>query len=76
MYKREEDLRFISVYIEAVINAPLMHLFAVLGEVELFTSWVPITAESKIIASLTHLRKLGYFLNNFPWPMYRRETFL
>lgn len=40
-YRQEEGLPGITLYLEAVINAPLLNLFAVLGEVQLFKEWVP-----------------------------------
>lgn len=75
-YKHEKDLQGITIYLEAVIEAPMINLFTVIGEVGLFKHWVPITKESKIIGEVSHLRKCCYIKNNFPWPFTNREIFL
>lgn len=41
-YKQEEGMDGITVYLEAVVNAPLIHMFAILGEVQLFKSFIPL----------------------------------
>lgn len=65
-----------SLYLEGIINAPLINLFSVLCEVELFKEWIPITKESKVMYDLSHLRKMAYFKNNLPFPFANREIFL
>ena len=65
-----------TVYMEQVIDAPILHLISVLGEVELFKSWVPLTERSDLLAEVSHLRKLGYFRANLHWPLTKREMFV
>lgn len=64
------------MYFEKVFEAPVINLVAVLSEVALFKEWVPITKQSEILTEVSHLRKLGYFRNNLPWPFAEREVFL
>ena len=75
-YKQEAGLNQLTLYLEQVIEAPLINLFAILGEVQLFKNWVPMTKQSDIISEISHLRKLAYFKNNLPWPFHQREIFL
>ena len=65
-----------SLYLEGIINAPLLNLFTVLGEVELFKDWIPITKESRMMFEISHLRKMAYIKNNLPFPFSNREIFL
>ncbi len=42
-YKQEEGVKSLTLYLEDVIEAPLINLFAILGEVQLFKNWIPMT---------------------------------
>ena len=75
-YKNEPHIRSMSLYLECVINAPMMNLFAVMGEVDLFKTWIPLTHDSKILFEVSHLRKMASIVNNLPWPFNRRESFI
>lgn len=75
-YKKEEGFNGLTIYMEGVINAPLINLFSVLAEVELFKDFVPTIQQSNLLASVSHLRKLVYFKNGLPWPFNNREIFL
>ena len=69
-------MKGLTMYLEAEFEAPLINLFAVLAEVQLFKSWIPITKKSDLIGEVSHLRKLAYFRNNLPWPFSDREITL
>ena len=75
-YKQEKSLKTITIYLEGVVEAPMIHLFSVMGEVELFKNWVPLTKKSNLLGEVSHLRKICYILNNLPWPFSNREIFL
>jgi len=76
LYKKEEGLDPITVYIEGTIKAPAINLIAVMAEIDLFKEWVPDTEISEIIKEVTPLRKSIYMVNTLPWPMWRRELFI
>lgn len=66
----------LTLYLEQLIEAPLLNLFAILGEVDLFKHWVPLTKKSDIKGEYSHLRKLAYFVHKLPWPFVARECFI
>lgn len=63
-YKKEEGLAPITCFIEGIINAPMINVLAVVGEVEHFKEWMPITPVSDILIELTPMRKLLYIRNS------------
>lgn len=75
-YRQEEGLKIISLFIEGIINAPLINIMALLAEVDLFNEWVPLCKESKLVGEFSHLRKLAYFKHNLPWPFTQREMYI
>jgi len=60
-YRHEEGVKSMSLYIEGVIDAPLMNLLLVLAEVELFKTFIPMIKESRMEGDYSHLRKMAYF---------------
>lgn len=75
-YRQEPGFPGITLYMEGVIKAPLMNMFAVLAEVQLFKDWIPMTKKSELLGEVSHLRKLAYIRNNLPWPFTDREIFI
>ena len=63
-YKKEEGLSPVTCYIEGVINAPLINVITIMGEVELFKNWMPITPVSEVLKEVTPFRKLLYVRNS------------
>lgn len=54
-------MKGLTLYLEAEFEAPLINLFSLLAEVQLFKSWVPMTKKSEVMGSVSHLRKMAYF---------------
>lgn len=72
-YKKEEGLSSLTCFMEGMINAPMINVATILGEVELYKEWLPITPVSDIIKELTPMRKLIYIKNALQWPCWNRE---
>ena len=75
-YRQEPGLKGLTVYLEGVVNAPIMNLLAVISEIELFKEWLPVIKQSQMLHSVSHFRKLAYFRYKLPWPLKSREIFL
>jgi hypothetical protein len=67
-YKHEDGFNQLTLYIEEVLEAPMLNLFAVLGEAQLFKNWIPMMKQSDMVAEVSYLRKLAYFRVKLPWP--------
>lgn len=63
-YKKEEGLSPVTCYIEGMINAPMLDVLTIVGEVDMFKEWMPITPVSDILRELTPFRKLLYVRNS------------
>mmetsp|Transcript_11310 Transcript_11310/g.11345 ORF Transcript_11310/g.11345 Transcript_11310/m.11345 type:complete len:135 (-) Transcript_11310:336-740(-) len=75
-YKKEEGLSPLTVFIEGMINAPVMNVIAIVGTVDLYKDWMPITPVSDILKEVTHFRKLLYLKNTAQWPCWDRESII
>lgn len=75
-YKQEEGLSPITCYLEGIINASVLNVGLIMGDVEGYKDWLPITPISDILKSVTHFRKLMYIRNALQWPMWHREIFV
>ncbi|TNV77941.1 hypothetical protein FGO68_gene8534 [Halteria grandinella] len=76
-YQRFKDKPHSKIlYVEEVFECPLLNIFAVMGEAQLFKNWVPMMKQSEIVADVSHLRKLAYFRVALPWPFEQRECYL
>ena len=75
-YKQEEGLSPITCFIEGVINAPLINVLTIIGSVEQFKEWMPITPISTVLKEVTPFRKLLYLRNALQWPFWHREIFV
>ncbi|CDW81454.1 protein kinase domain protein [Stylonychia lemnae] len=75
-YRQEQGFKGLTLYLEVEFKSPLMNLFTILAEVDLFQKWIPFTAKSELKGSVSHLRKLAYLKQNFPFPMSAREVYL
>ena len=69
-------MKGITLYLEAEFEAPIMNIFTILAECQLFKDWIPMTKKSEVLGSVSHLRKMAYFRQNLLWPMSDREIFL
>lgn len=65
-----------SIYLEGIVNAPMINLMALLCEVDLFKEWVPLMKKANLVGEYSHLRKLAYFKVGLPWPFSDREIYL
>eukprot|EP00349_Pseudokeronopsis_sp_Brazil_P001029 CAMPEP_0202963002 /NCGR_PEP_ID=MMETSP1396-20130829/7011_1 /ASSEMBLY_ACC=CAM_ASM_000872 /TAXON_ID= /ORGANISM="Pseudokeronopsis sp., Strain Brazil" /LENGTH=221 /DNA_ID=CAMNT_0049683889 /DNA_START=94 /DNA_END=759 /DNA_ORIENTATION=+ len=75
-YKKDEQLSPITVYIEGIINAPLVNVLAIVADPEGYKDWMPITPVSTILKEVTPFRKLLYMRNTVQWPLWDRESFI
>lgn len=75
-YKQEEGVESLTIYLEANINAPLLNLFTIISEVQLFKNFIPLMKQSDIVGEVSPLRKMVYFRQYLPWPLKQRECFL
>ncbi len=75
-YKFEAGSYLCSLYLEKVIDAPMINLMAVLAEAQLYKDWVPMTRKSEIIGSVSHFRKAALFEYGLPWPLYPRSMII
>lgn len=57
-YKKEEGKNFITQYVEAVIEAPIINILLLSNEGDLHSTWIPNMASAKIIRSLSPFRTL------------------
>lgn len=48
---------------EGVVNAPMINVATILGEVEEYKEWMPITPVSDVHKEITPMRKLLYIRN-------------
>ena len=48
---------------EGIVNAPMINIAAILGEVGEYKDWMPITPVSDVLKELTPMRKLIYIRN-------------
>lgn len=63
-YKKEEGLSPVTCYIEGIINAPIMDVLTIMGEVDMYKNWMPITPISIVLKEITPFRKLLYIKNS------------
>jgi|LauGreDrversion4_2_1035121.scaffolds.fasta_scaffold196614_2 hypothetical protein len=75
-YKFEPGSYLCSLYLEKVIEAPMINLMSILAEAQLYNQWVPMTRKSEVIASVSHFRKAGLFEYSLPWPLYPRSMLI
>jgi hypothetical protein len=69
-------MKMVCCFIEGIVNAPMMNVVTIIGEVEQYKQWMPITPISDVLHSLTPVRKLVYLKNTLQWPFWSREIFL
>lgn len=66
----------VTCYMEGIVNSPMINVATILGEVEEYKEWMPITPVSKVQKEVTHMRKLLYIRNSLQWPCRHREIFV
>jgi hypothetical protein len=54
----------------------MLDVVTIMGEVEMFKEWMPITPVSTVLKELTPFRKLLYMRNTLQWPLWHREIFV
>ena len=74
-YKKEKNLKTLTIYLEGIIEAPLLSQIALIAEVDLFKKWAPLTKKSNQLEEISHMRKMCYILLDFPWPFSNREVY-
>jgi hypothetical protein len=62
-----------SFMIEAVLDAPVLNVVAVINEVDLYSSWMPGLSHSMQLNSLSMFEKIIYLDYAIPWPLANRE---
>lgn len=67
-FRNEQGIKSITMYLEQVIDAPLLNLFALLSEIDLFKNWMPGTDSTTFIADISPFRKCAHFKSSMPWP--------
>lgn len=55
-YKKEEGLSPLTCYIEGIVEAPMMNVITIIGEVSHYKEWMPITPVSEVLKELTPVR--------------------
>ena len=75
-YRYEPGQPICSLYLERVINAPVINLMALLAEAQLYKEWVPMTSKSEVISKVSHFRQVAEFSYKLPWPLYPRSVFI
>mmetsp|Transcript_19942 Transcript_19942/g.18949 ORF Transcript_19942/g.18949 Transcript_19942/m.18949 type:complete len:133 (+) Transcript_19942:181-579(+) len=75
-YKKEEGLSPITVFLEGIINAPAINVLAIVGAVDCYKDWMPLTPVSEVLKEVTPFRKLLYLRNTAQWPLWDRESFI
>ena len=61
---------------EGIVNAPMINVATILGEVQEYKEWMPITPVSDVLKEITNMRKLLYIRNALQWPCRHREIFV
>ena len=75
-YKLEQGFANCTLYMEKVIQAPMLNLMAVLAEAQLYKEWIPMTKKSEVIGNASHFRKCAEFEYKLPFPFYPRSMFV
>eukprot|EP00347_Sterkiella_histriomuscorum_P015032 403358564 len=75
-YKKEEGRNFITQYVEAIIDAPLINILLLSNEGDLHSTWIPNMSDAKIVKSLSPFRTLLHQKFSPPSPIATREQFL
>ncbi len=57
-YKYEESSPMVSCLLEAIVDAPMMHVLSLLCEIDLFKNWFPNVTSCDIIKELSPSRGL------------------
>ncbi len=72
-YKYEDGLNLVTCLSETIIEAPLLHVLALFGEVDLFKDWFPNVTECKIVHKVTNYRGMYACQQSMPWGMWPRD---
>eukprot|EP00347_Sterkiella_histriomuscorum_P011191 403373399 len=72
-YKYEDGLKLVSCLSEAIIDAPLIHVLSLFGEMDMFKDWFPNVTDAKIIHKVTEYRGMHICKQNMQWPMWPRD---
>ena len=75
-YKLEAGFANCTLYMEKVINAPMINLMAVLAEAQLYSEWVPMTRKSVVLGKVSNFRQCAEFEYKLPWPLHPRAMFI
>ena len=75
-YRQEAGKQNITLYLEKVIECPLINFAMILCEADLFTEWLPLVVKSRLLGRASYLRQIGEFEGWLPWPMSTRSAIL
>ena len=75
-YKLEAGFNNCTLYMEKIINAPMINLMAVLAEAQLYKDWIPMTRKSEVIGNVSNFRQCAEFEYKLPWPPHPRSMFI
>jgi len=72
-YKLEEGLSSVYVALECIIESHIFTPLAILGEIDLFTTWVPLVKHARIFHDVSTLRKFIHLKVPLLWPISGRD---
>ena len=73
-YKYVPDHPICSVYIERIVEAPILNIMALIFECDLYKDWVPLVIHQDChLQKLSHLRMCGSNALYAPWPFTNRS---
>ena len=58
---------------EAIVDAPLVNVISLFGEIDMFKDWFPKVTECGILKQVTNYRGLYYCQQGLGWPMWPRD---
>ncbi len=57
-YKYEQGCNLVSCISEAIIEAPLVNVISLFGEIDMFKDWFPNVTDCKVLRQVTNYRGL------------------
>eukprot|EP01066_Platyproteum_vivax_P014021 Platyproteum_vivax@DN6308_c0_g1_i2.p1 len=72
-WREEKTSKSHSVMVEGVINASLVDVALVAGEMEKFTEWFPMLREMNIVKEYGPYSGVAHGLQGLPWPLSNRD---
>lgn len=67
--KQEEGMKFLTTYMESIVNTNYINILSLLHEIDLLKDWAPMVEESRIIGKASNNRELGIMKYKTVWPV-------